>query len=37
LLACLTVPLAFAGELRAGGATRAKRPNIVFILADDKD
>jgi arylsulfatase A-like enzyme len=35
LLACLAVPLAFAGELRAGGAAGARRPNIVFILADD--
>jgi arylsulfatase A-like enzyme len=35
LLACLACPLTFAAELGAAGPKRAKRPNIVFILADD--
>src|SRR5947209_16762441 len=35
LLVCLAAALVFTPELSAAGAKAARRPNIVFILADD--
>src|SRR5947209_18222268 len=35
LLGCLAVTLTFAADLHAAGPKAPRRPNIVFILADD--